>query len=411
MTTCSCGKPTGTAWLGLRMLVAFVIITAAWSSCARADTPPPKILAVADAQDSNSKSVGLNDYLAVKLDGTGLLVPDNYVLYLNRRPVDDLADVSFDAPNHAVVFHLQRTPKNADAWTGVLGSARGLTVPVTVTLGVRAGANAPVGTVLTGDGTAAEFRMAISSTGQLIGAAVVILLMLAVVWGRARYTTLLKDNLLPQLAPMRQPYSLGRWQMAFWFTLVFISFVVLYVTLWDYHTVTTQALVLMGLSGTTGILAIAVDIAKNTPVDDANNALRALGLNSYADVVQLRQQIDKDKKTLAANPPPANATPLQIKVATQLQTKIDDAELLLETYEQRVKPFETDGWYRDLTTDINGPALHRVQVFCWTWVLGGVFIIGAWQTLAMPAFDDTLLALMGLSSAGYIGFKYPEQQN
>jgi hypothetical protein len=53
-----------------------------------------------------------------------------------------------------------------------------------------------------------------------------------------------------------------------------------------------------------------------------------------------------------------------------------------------------------------------MQVVCWTIALGIVFVIGVYRDLAMPAdFSGTLLALMGISSAGYVGFKYPEKNN
>jgi hypothetical protein len=44
-------------------------------------------------------------------------------------------------------------------------------------------------------------------------------------------------------------------------------------------------------------------------------------------------------------------------------------------------------------------------------VLGLVFLIGVYRDLAMPEFGNTLLALMAISSAGYVGFKYPEKNN
>lgn len=51
-----------------------------------------------------------------------------------------------------------------------------------------------------------------------------------------------RDGFLPQLEPRRQTYSLGRCQMAFWFVLIFVAFVFLYIVLWDYNTVSEQAL-------------------------------------------------------------------------------------------------------------------------------------------------------------------------
>jgi len=53
--------------------------------------------------------------------------------------------------------------------------------------------------------------------------------------------------------------------------------------------------------------------------------------------------------------------------------------------------------------------LHRVQVVVWTIVLGGAFVYLVARDLEMPAFDATLLTLMGISSGAYLGFKWPEK--
>jgi hypothetical protein len=50
-------------------------------------------------------------------------------------------------------------------------------------------------------------------------------------------------------------------------------------------------------------------------------------------------------------------------------------------------------------------------VFCWTLVLGAIYLIGVYRDLAAPAFSSELLTLMGISGAGYVGFKYPEKNN
>jgi hypothetical protein len=88
--------------------------------------------------------------------------------------------------------------------------------------------------------------------------------------------------------------------------------------------------------------------------------------------------------------------------------EIQDRKLVLQTYQDKIKPFVSEGWFKDVTTDLNGTALHRLQALCWTLVLGVVFAIGVYENLSMAEFSGTLLALMGISSAGYVGFKYPE---
>jgi hypothetical protein len=255
------------------------------------------------------------------------------------------------------------------------------------------------------DGTQPIFDLVVLSPWWLMFAVLAVGAVCALVWGGVTRSTILRDNLLPQIAPAQQPYSLGRWQMAFWFTLIFAAFVFLFVLLWDANTISDHALMLMGISGATALAAVAVDVVKDTPADAANTALRALGLNSYADVVRVQGEIKQREEQRIATPAPDAATILL------LDSQIRDRRLLLRTYETTIKPFVSEGWFRDLTTDINGSALHRIQVFCWTWILGVVFLIGLYRDLAMPQFSATLLALMGISSAGYVGFKYPEKQN
>ncbi|HZS83730.1 MAG TPA: hypothetical protein VFA50_12720 [Stellaceae bacterium] len=241
------------------------------------------------------------------------------------------------------------------------------------------------------------------SPAPLAGAVVAVLLAFALVWIAARRSTLLKDNLLPQIEPRRQPYSLGRWQMAFWFTLVFAGFVAIWIATGQYNgVVTSQELWLMGISAASGVSAIAVDVVKDSPADAANRGLKALGLDTYADVERVREEIRQRERELAAQPAPESAQ--------RLALEIRDRHLLLAAYENAIRPFVSEGWLKDVTTDLNGAALHRVQSLAWTLLLGIVFVVGVITRHAMPQFDASLLILLGISNAGYVGFKYPEPQ-
>jgi hypothetical protein len=72
------------------------------------------------------------------------------------------------------------------------------------------------------------------------------------------------------------------------------------------------------------------------------------------------------------------------------------------------RPATTTGWWHDLVSDDRGAvALDRFQVVVWTLVLGGVFLTSVFWDLTMPEFSGTMLALMGISSGTYIGFKLP----
>ena len=71
----------------------------------------------------------------------------------------------------------------------------------------------------------------------------------------------------------------------------------------------------------------------------------------------------------------------------------------------------SESFFKDILTDANGITLHRFQIVIWTVVLGALFVYGVYRELAMPEFSGTLLALMGISSGTYLGFKIPERQN
>jgi hypothetical protein len=214
--------------------------------------------------------------------------------------------------------------------------------------------------------------------------------------------------------------------MAFWFTLIFASFLFLFILLWDTNTISAQALSLMGIAGATGLASVAVDAVKDSPADAANRGLQALGLNSYEDVTRVKQEIADRQAELGTPPaapstaPPSSVTPGGAGSSTtasqgdrrkQLVTEIQDRNNVLRTYEDKIKPFVSQGWFTDITTDLNGTALHRLQSFIWTIAVGVVFLISVYRDLSMPDLNTSLLTLMGISGAGYVGFKIPESNN
>lgn len=352
-------------------------------------------------------SVGLSDELLVQMNLDASQVnAGQYVLFFNHAEVKGLDPPAYDGVHHALAFLLKRNEKNRELWSTLLGSATSTHVPVAVSLGLRSPDGQSVSQPsIVGSDTTGTFNLQVISGMRLAAALLVIGIVMFMVWGHARRSSTLRDNLLPQIDPARQPYSLARWQMAFWFTLVFGCFIFLFLLLWDADTVSTQALSLMGISGATALAAVAVDVIKFSPADAACQGLIALGLNCYGDVLRVRQEIVARQAELVDTPVPPEQR------ARQLQGEILDRQLILQTYDDKTRPFVSEGWFKDITSDLNGPALHRLQVFCWTWVLGGVFLIGVYRNLAMPDFNATLLGLLGISSAGYIGFKYPEQNN
>jgi hypothetical protein len=71
---------------------------------------------------------------------------------------------------------------------------------------------------------------------------------------------------------------------------------------------------------------------------------------------------------------------------------------------------ESASFFKDILTDGASIGLHRFQMLVWTIVVFFVFWGAVWNRLALPEFDNTLLALMGLSAGAYLGFKLPENK-
>jgi hypothetical protein len=427
------------------------------SSAAATDEPGMHItgLLVAPSGDDANGRIALNDRLAIVVDPAPTGPPGQFALFLNDNEVTGLAPAVYTTLNNgrrALVFKLVRNSQNGAFWRELLGAPTASHVRLAVALGERPEPCAASQACKPADITVRGFDQNQHPLGfdfnvlswLWLGLAVTLVAAVIIaVWGHARNSTTLRDNFLPQLPPQKQTYSLGRWQMAFWFVLIFGSFMFLYVLLWDYNTVSTQALALMGISGATALAAVAVDAKKDSPADAVNRALQALGLYTYADVVRINQEIEARKaleaatrgdfetRTLAAahasEPAEVQSADPQLRSASvdaaeaavaaqrrlsQLQTEIQDRRNVLRAYADQTRPFVSQGWLNDLTTDINGPTVHRIQVLCWTVALGIVFVIGVYRDLSMPPdFSATLLALMGISSAGYVGFKWPEKNN
>jgi len=151
----------------------------------------------------------------------------------------------------------------------------------------------------------------------------------------AIYTDMLRDG--APIEGIRQPYSLSRTQMAWWFFLIVLSYVFIWLVTGDRDSIPPSLLGLMGISAATALAASAI------PTGGARRA--------------------------------------------------------------------SQSWWRDLVADENGiVALDRLQIVVWTIVLSGIFLTSVIWDLTMPEFNTTLLALMGISSGTYIGFKLPHKQ-
>lgn len=82
-----------------------------------------------------------------------------------------------------------------------------------------------------------------------------------------------------------------------------------------------------------------------------------------------------------------------------------------QLYMYRKLTHQSESFLLDILSDTGGVNFHRFQMMAWTIVLGFIFAGHVYRDLAMPQFNETLLALLGISAGTYLGLKIPESQS
>lgn len=195
--------------------------------------------------------------------------------------------------------------------------------------------------------------------------------------------------------PNRPPFSLGLAQMALWFYLVLAAYVYICVTMRQVRIPIGSALGLLGISATTGLAAVFVDIQKKDPAADERNKLLVESASLNTRIGQIT----------APNTALSSADGKEFAEKTSRLAEIGARLAQLPT----PLPPSSKGIITDLLDDGDGISFHRFQIAIWTIVLGAVFVWGVYRNLTMPEFDASLLTLMGISSGTYVGFKFPEK--
>lgn len=160
---------------------------------------------------------------------------------------------------------------------------------------------------------------------------------------------------LSELPVRERPYSLGKFQMTFWTFIIVLSTIAIVAVFPEVPSLPVDAGALVGISLATGIAAMAVtpDIVLAT-IDTYNKSARQ----------------------------PADLATLKMTLASQ-------------------------GFFKDIWRDYSSQNMdfHRIQNFCATLAIGLLFLTMSIYSAQYPNFGS-LVGIMGLSSAGYIGFKY-----
>ncbi len=322
----------------------------------------------------------------------------DWVLYLDGVALPGIHPENGDVRDGVLRFPLRRDEHSKDAWAILLRDTP-YEGDVHVAVGPESGADKSIAPYTS------RFTFVICPPWP------VYLLLLAVIFavlGRiaAKSKSFLRDK--DTTAPDR-PFSLGRVQMAFWFGLIWPAYVYIGLVTQDFsHIMTTTALVLMGISATTGLSAMLIDSDKQQQAA----ALKAEKTALTQRIIDLQPTVVA--AAIAAAAPAANlaAVPNFITVNNDLQqAKTRDQVVDYELTKVPTTPPSAGTIIDDLLRDATGISLHRLQIVIWTLTLGVVFVCGVCKNLVLPEFDTTLLTLMGISSGTYLGFKLPEKKN
>src|SRR5438067_11637543 len=324
------------------------------------------------------------------------------VPFLNGRAVRGGYPNELHPDSRRLSFHLLITPENKHLWIDLLGAPHGLSHPVTFTIGLET--ESPFDSVY--DQSNPLPLTLISPPYGVVGLLIIAFTLVLFIW-LARTTNLIREAGTAVPGKLR-PYNLGRTQMAFWFFLVYVSYVVIWLVTSALDTITASLLGLMGISAGTALGEALIDSGKDTAQASQLRDLTAEKQSLEQGIPELQSQIGalNSKLTLTAEDT-ANRDSLN-KQLLDSRTRLAQLNQQLQDITPPSTAGHSQGLLRDILRDGSGYSFHRFQIFAWTIVLGIIFLSAVYNSLAMPEFSTTLLGLMGISSGTYIGFKFPE---
>jgi hypothetical protein len=229
----------------------------------------------------------------------------------------------------------------------------------------------------------------------------------------ARDTDILRDTTAPVRPDEEWPYSLAKAQMAFWFFLVIAAFFFLWALTGATDTLNNSVLILIGISAGTAIGAAVIDAGKEV---QAHDVVPTVPVDRSKPRPQIVAQLDKLIEEKSAKLDALEK--LKSGIPSTDQAALEANQKAIENQAQEIKGLELQRGYfsypawRGIMNDLLGDqgiiGFHRFQIFVWTLLLGIIFVTQVYSEFAMPAFDSTLLGLLGISAGTYVGFKIPE---
>lgn len=375
-------------------------VTSPTSSASPAAAAAPKVIAV-------EGHLELDVVIQVEVDHLNEWAekndPSKLVPYINGRAIRGNYPEEIHASKNHLHFHLEITPENRSAWVDLLGEPPGTRRPVAFSVGLEN--QSPFDSVF--DQTH-PLPLTVISPFYGILALVVLLITLAIFLWLARTTNLIRETGASPMPGKLRPYNLGRTQMAFWFFLIYASYVTIWLITDALDTITPSLLGLMGISAGTALGEALIDSSKNNASANQLQSFTGEKQSLEQSIPELQSQITSlNAKSTLTPEDTSNRDSLNQQLQTA-RTRLADLNQQIQSLTPPASAGVSKGLLTDILSDGSGYSFHRFQIFAWTIVLGIIFISSVYNNLTMPEFSATLLGLMGLSSGTYIGFKFPE---
>jgi hypothetical protein len=317
-------------------------------------TQVPMVVSAVSSDKGHPNRAGLGDGLTVTVKSLRTALANvkdgcnGLILFLNDIPIHGVPPESCSLATGNVHFTLDRTDDSDKAWHILLEEPIAFNKLVSVSLGPEGDLSFPT--------NVDHFELEVLPQLQLLIYFACMFVFLMLCYRLATRTPLMRDRNAMTPAGKLPPYSLSRFQLAFWSILVVAAYLFIWLITKELDTITGSVLALLGIGSATALGAKLIDTGKTSAAaGDGQQAQPALA------------------------PPPT-------KVAV------------------------SQGFLHDVLSDAEGISLYRFQLFVWTWVLGVIFVASVYNGLQMPQFNPTLLGLMGISSGTYLGFKVPESR-
>ncbi|HYC61028.1 MAG TPA: hypothetical protein VEK79_15815 [Thermoanaerobaculia bacterium] len=345
------------------VLLASLILLSTAAAAQQAYDPATEPRVVGAQGSWQDGSAGLGDRLEVKVKNFPSLlqkVSGNchaIVLYLDGLPLRGMPPESCNQYDGTVRYLLDRDPEHNDAeWHRLLGSPNSFTRKTRVSVGADDQFAFPT--------DKHDFKLKVIPGPWFYTFLALLALFGALFIHLCRTTTMIRAPQHPSL-PGPRPYSLARFQMAFWFFLVIAGYVFMWMITGELDTITDSVLALLGIGAGTALGAALID-----------------------------------------SQPAGTAT-----ITSTTTSATTDTTATVTTPVPSAPPEPSQGFLRDVLSDASdGISIHRFQMFAWTLILGVIFVASVYKDLGMPEFNVTLLGLMGISSGTYLGFKIPEKK-